>query len=103
MQSAPQIIELPDIKQQASSGPAVLSDLRALRGVKVTLTVVVGQANTTLGELMDLKESSLLKIDREVDYPVDVLVDGHVIARGKLVAVEDHFGVCITEVAATVS
>jgi flagellar motor switch protein FliN/FliY len=102
-QSSPQLIELSEIKEQVPSGSAVLPNLQALHGVKVVLTVVVGQAHTTLGDLMGLKESSVLKIDRDIDCPVDVLVDGNVVARGQLVAVDDNFGVCITEIAATQS
>ena len=80
-QHPPQIIELSEFQPQPPSGPAVLGgNMRLLQGVKVKLTVVVGEAQTTLGELMDLKEASILKIDREVDYPVDVLVEGNVVA-----------------------
>ncbi|HEX7635963.1 MAG TPA: FliM/FliN family flagellar motor switch protein [Noviherbaspirillum sp.] len=100
-QHPPQIIELSEFQPQPPSGPAVLGgNMRLLQGVKVKLTVVVGEAQTTLGELMDLKEASILKIDREVDYPVDVLVEGNVVARGQLVVVDDHFGVRVTEIAA---
>jgi flagellar motor switch protein FliN/FliY len=51
---------------------------------------------------MGLQESSLLKIDRKADYPVDVMLNGSVVARGQLVVVDDNFGVRITEVAQAV-
>jgi flagellar motor switch protein FliN/FliY len=48
---------------------------------------------------MGLRESSVLKIDRGVDMPVDVVVNGSVVARGQLVVVDDNFGVRISEIA----
>jgi flagellar motor switch protein FliN/FliY len=61
----------------------------------------VGEVQTTLGELMSLKESSILKIEKQADAPIDVLVEGNVVARGQLVVVDDNFGIRITEIAAT--
>ncbi|HYD61592.1 MAG TPA: flagellar motor switch protein FliN [Noviherbaspirillum sp.] len=100
-QHSTQIIELSEIRPQTPSGSPVLGgNIGLLQGVKVKLSVVLGEAHTTLGELMDLKEASVLKIDRQVDHPVDVLVEGNVVARGQLVVVDDNFGVRITEIAA---
>lgn len=95
-----QNLALSELQVQAPVGAAVLGgSLNLLAGVKVALTVVVGEAQTTVGELMDLKELSVLKIDRKADYPVDVMVNGNVVARGHLVVVDDNFGVRISEVA----
>jgi flagellar motor switch protein FliN len=100
-QHSTQSIELSEFQPQTPTGPAVLGgNIGLLQGVKVKLTVMVGEAHTTLGELMALKESSILKIERQVDYPVDVLVEGNVVAKGQLVVVDDNFGVRITEIAA---
>lgn len=102
-QHSTQIIELSEFQAQAPTGSPVLGgNMSLLQGVKVNLTVVVGEARTTLGELMELKEAAVLKIDRPVDCPVDVLVEGNVVARGQLVVVDDNFGVRITEIAAPV-
>lgn len=99
-QVLPAIIELPDMHPQAGAGPAVLrGSLDLFEGVKVRLTVIVGETEMTIGTLMDLKESTVLKLERAVDTPVDVLLDGKIIARGQLVAVDDSFGVRITETA----
>ena len=97
-----QVIELSEIQPLSPTGANILSgNLDLLNGLKVTLSVVVGEVATTLGELMSLQESSILKIDRQVDYPVDVMVNGSVVARGQLVVVDDNFGVRVTEIAAT--
>lgn len=95
-----QFVELPELAPEAPAGPALLAAQSGLLdGVKISLAVVVGHAHTTLGELLAMKQSTLLKIDRAVDTPIDVMVDGNVVARGQLVVVDDNFGVRITDVA----
>jgi len=95
-----QLVELVQIEPQPEKGAALLGGkLGLLDSVPVTLSVVVGEARTTVGELMALRELSVLKIDKEADCPVDVIVNGNVVARGHLVVVDDNFGVRISEVA----
>lgn len=96
-----QIIELAEFQQHGGTGPSLLNgNLKLLDSVPVTLSVAVGQVETTVGELLALSEASVLKIDRRADTPIDVILNGNVVARGQLVAVDDHFGIRITEVAA---
>ena len=104
-----QVLEVPELGPVAGDGrPGPLDQggpLHAgltganspLRSVKTRLTVCVGRVEVTLGELLDAKENHLLKLDTAVDQPVDLMLEGHVIARGTLVAVDEHFGVRITE------
>lgn len=71
--------------------------VHALRNVRVSVTVCIGSAELTVGELLGARAQQVLPLDRNVDQPVDVLVEGQVVARGMLVAVEERFGVRITE------
>lgn len=96
---ATQPVGLPELSAQPLGQVLMGAHAGLLDSVKVSLSVVVGQAHITLGELMGLKESALLKIERAVDAPIEVLVNGNVVARGQLVAVDDNFGVRITEIA----
>ncbi|NVE01853.1 FliM/FliN family flagellar motor switch protein [Massilia sp. BJB1822] len=96
-----QIVELAEFQAQQPGGPAILGDnLRLLDSVPVKLAVMVGEIQTTVGELMALQQQAVLKIDRAADVPLDVVVNGTVVARGQLVVVDDNFGVRITEIAA---
>jgi flagellar motor switch protein FliN/FliY len=96
-----QIVELTEVAATAGSGAAVMAgNLHLLDSVPVQVSVLLGQAHTTVGELMALKEQSVLKVERAVDAPVDVVVNGNVVARGQLVVVDDNFGVRITHIAA---
>lgn len=68
-----------------------------LHGIRTRLTVVLGSVDISVGELLGAKEQQVLKLDRGLEQPVDVMLDGQVVARGVLVAVGDDFGVRITE------
>lgn len=68
-----------------------------LRQVKATLQVYLGSATLTVGELMSASKNQVLVLDRTVGQPVDLLLEGQVVARGQLVALDDHFAVRITE------
>jgi flagellar motor switch protein FliN/FliY len=97
--STAQVVELPELSHDhAANGPSILSgNLDVIGGVKVALTVRVGEAVVSVDELMNMKDAHVLKLDAALDTPVDVLLEGKVVARGQLVAVDDNFGVRITE------
>jgi len=70
-----------------------------IKDLRVVVDVVVGRARMSVEEFFALKQDSIISLDAMVDEPLEVLVDGKLVARGKLVAVEDNFGVRITEIA----
>ena len=98
--AAPQLVELPELADRKGQG-ASLFDAHAglINSVKVRLDALVGAASITVAELSALKDGSVLRLDRAADAPLDILLDGRVVARGRLVAVEDSFGISITEIA----
>jgi len=77
--------------------PTVLRSTNPLHQVKARLQVCVGSATITVGELLAAREQQVIQLDSEVTQPVDLLLEGQVVARGQLVAVGDHFAVRITE------
>lgn len=93
-------IELEPLPAARLNGRAMLgSVLPFLGSVKVRVVVQVGSAEISVAELLKMQQGEVLALDRGVDEPLDVLVDGHIVARGVLVAVGEHFGVRITETA----
>ena len=74
------------------------ANMELVHDVKVRLTVSLGGAQISIGELFALKEDGLLKLDKATSDPVDILLDGRLVARGELMASGDHFAVRITEV-----
>lgn len=72
--------------------------LNQLAGVPIPVTVQLGRARLTLGDLCRLKTGALLELDRESHEPADLLVNGKVVAHGEIVTIDGHYGVRITNV-----
>jgi flagellar motor switch protein FliN/FliY len=93
-----QPIEVEEAGKVAPQGDALLRDPHPLHAVKVRLHVCVGHAALTVGQLLGARENEVLVLDRTVDQPVDLVLEGRVVARGQLVAVDDgSFAVRISE------
>jgi len=92
-------IRLTELEAAEGQGRKVLdANFDLIRNVKVRLTVSVGRCELTVKELFELKENSILTLDSGTREPVEVLLEGKLIARGMLVAVGDSFGVQVSEV-----
>jgi flagellar motor switch protein FliN/FliY len=73
-------------------------NIQLIRNLKVKLTVAVGKTEISVGELFSLRDGATLKLDKATNDPVELLLDGKVIAVGNLVVVEDNFGIRITAI-----
>ncbi len=73
-------------------------NLDRVLNVKVNLSLEVGRANLSLRELLALNQGSIVELDRLAGEPLDVLVNGTLVARGEVVLVDDKFGVYLTDV-----
>src|SRR4051812_29671623 len=74
-----------EIGQTLGSGPSLDSILR----IPVHLQVVLGSATMPVANLMKLGRGAIVPLDHRVGEPVDVVVNGRIIARGEVVVVED--------------
>jgi flagellar motor switch protein FliN/FliY len=72
--------------------------MRILSDVEMTVTAELGRAYMTVRELLSLTPGSIVELDRVAGTPIDVLVNGTVVARGEVVVVDEEFGVRITEI-----
>lgn len=98
---AVQKIKLSPFEESSGVGaPAVANGLDIIKDIKVRLSVRVGEAELTVQRLFELQEGQVVDLDKQTNEPVDIIVDGHTVARGTLVAVDENFGVRITEVLA---
>jgi flagellar motor switch protein FliN/FliY len=86
---------------ELSSKPsgAGTGSLDRLLDVKVNVTVELGRASTTIGEVLKLGVGSVLELDRAVSEPVDLMAQGVRLARGEVVVVDDRFAIRIKEIA----
>ncbi|WP_369838008.1 flagellar motor switch protein FliN [Donghicola sp. XS_ASV15] len=69
-----------------------------LANVKVKMTVEVGRTEITIQDLLRLNEGSVIELDRMAGDPLDILVNGTIIARGEVVVVGERFGIRFGEI-----
>jgi flagellar motor switch protein FliN len=91
-------IEYPELNGNANGQPLLAANLALLKHVDVSVEVRLGQATLRVADLFALQAGSLLKLDRLVDDPVEVLLNGRVIALGQLAVLGEHLGVRITDI-----
>jgi flagellar motor switch protein FliN len=73
-------------------------NLNLVLDVPVSLTIELGGCQLPMKEVLLLNIGSVVQLDKPADAPVELNVNGKLIARGEVVVVEDRFGVKVTEV-----
>jgi flagellar motor switch protein FliN/FliY len=94
------------VKQPKSAAAKAIADqlnLNLVMDVELNVTLRFGQRQLTLREVLDLTTGSVVELDRQVDEPVELLLDGVVIAKGEAVVVDGNYGLRVTEVLQPVS
>ena len=74
------------------------ANLGLVLDVPVSLTIELGSCELPMREVLQLSLGSVIQLDKPADAPVELSVNGKLIARGEVVVIEDRFGVKITEV-----
>lgn len=80
-----------------------LRNIDVVLHIPVTVSVVLGSTTMPVASLVKLGRGAVIPLDRRVGEPVDVVVNGRVIARGEVVVLEEgnsRFGISLTEVVA---
>ena len=77
---------------------AIRRGLDLLRDVNMDVTAQIGSTRMTISELLALHEGAVVELDRAAGAPADLLVNGHLIARGEVVVIDENFALRITEI-----
>ena len=90
----------PNAAEGAASAPPKVTaeNLRVLENVEVQMTVEVGNTEIKIRDLLRLNEGAVIELDRLAGDPLDILVNGTMIAKGEIVMVGERFGVRFTEI-----
>jgi len=86
----------PEPAASTAGGGDVNLDL--ILDVQVTLSLEVGRARIPIRNLLQLNQGSVVELERAAGEPLDVYVNGTLVAQGEVVVVNDRFGVRLTEV-----
>lgn len=76
----------------------VVQDLDVILDIPVTISMEVGRTAITIRNLLQLNQGSVIELDRLAGEPLDVLVNGTLIAHGEVVVVNEKFGIRMTDV-----
>lgn len=88
-------VRFPEIEEGEKSRKV---EQKALGDIPVQVTVELGQTELTLKEILELSEGSIVELNRLAGEPLDLKVGGQLVAQGEVVAVDDYYGLRITNV-----
>lgn len=77
---------------------AIASDLNLVMDIPVRMTVELGRTRMTIKELLALSQGSVVALEGLAGEPLDILINGYLIAQGEVVVVSDKFGIRITDI-----
>ncbi|MGH8116419.1 MAG: flagellar motor switch protein FliN [Rhodanobacteraceae bacterium] len=83
---------------ESASAQGPVRDLEMIMDIPVKLSVELGRTRLTIKQLLELAQGSVVELDGLPGEPMDILINGYLIARGEVVVVEDRFGIRITEI-----
>lgn len=84
---------------QSDAGPDIAKgDIDRVLDVPVQLTAELGRARITIKNLLQLSQGSVVELDGLAGEPMDVFINGYLIAQGEVVVVNDKFGIRLTDI-----
>lgn len=95
----------PEPRDLAPDAAPAAANLDAILSIPVTVQVVLGSTSLPVASLMKLARGAVISLDQRVGDPVDIVVNGKVVARGEIVVVDEtsqRFGVSLLEIVAGV-
>ena len=93
--------ELNESKKAGDAGRADVN-LDLVLDIPVDVSLRVGSTDISIRDLVSLVEGSVISLDQDAGEPMDVLVNGTLIAHGEIVVVDDQYGVRLTDVVSPV-
>ncbi|MCW8107630.1 flagellar motor switch protein FliN [Alteromonas ponticola] len=93
-----QVAELDELKDDAPITQEEKKKLDTILDIPVTISMEVGRSQISIRNLLQLNQGSVVELDRVAGEPLDVLVNGTLIAHGEVVVVNDKFGIRLTDV-----
>ena len=89
---------LDDLKDESKGGGLNNENLDVILEIPVSLSMEVGRTNIAIRNLLQLNQGSVVELDRLAVEPLDVLVNGTLIAHGEVVVVNEKYGIRLTDV-----
>ncbi len=87
-----------NLQDEGGEGGLGESNLSMILDIPVTVAVEIGRSKVTISNLLKLNQGSVVELDRLAGEPMDVLVNGTLIAHGEIVVVNEKFGIRLTDI-----
>jgi len=87
-----------DDEQEPVSAEYSQPSFDLIMDVPLEITVEIGHARKLVKEVLEIQQGNIIELDKQAGDPVDIIVNGQLLARGDVVVVDDNFGVRITEI-----
>ncbi len=103
----PQMQMMPNMNIQPAQFQSFSKDTGAMPGqetiglikdVPLEVTVELGRTSKSIAEILDFTPGTIIELDKIAGEPIDILVNGRLVARGEVVVIEESFGVRVTEI-----
>lgn len=88
----------PETQQNTAPQDADAEKMELILDIPVAVTVEIGRIKMTIRNLLQLNQGGIVALDRLASEPLDVLVNGTLVAHGEVVVVNDKFGVRLTDI-----
>ncbi|TGJ99302.1 flagellar motor switch protein FliN [Leptospira semungkisensis] len=88
----------PKPSSRSSSVSSNTANLNLLLDVNIALTVELGRTNMYIKDVLGLNEGAVVELDNAVGEDLDILANGKLVGKGKLVILDDYYGIRITEI-----
>jgi len=89
-------VRFPQMGESITSGG--YGDIALLLDVEMTMTVELGRTTKLVKDILGFGEGSIIELDKLAGEPVDLLVNGKLIARGEVVVIDENFGIRVTDI-----
>lgn len=90
--------KLQDLQADAGARNGGEASLDVILDIPVTLSMEIGRTTISIRNLLQLNQGSVVELDRLAGEPMDVLVNGCLVAHGEVVVVNEKFGIRLTDV-----
>lgn len=103
----PQMQMMPNMNIQPAQFQSFSKDAGAMQGqeniglikdVPLEVTVELGRTSKSIAEILDFTPGTIIELDKIAGEPIDILVNGKLVAKGEVVVIEESFGVRVTEI-----
>lgn len=90
--------EFQKLRNQGGAAADQDGNLEMILDIPVAISMEIGRSTISIRNLLQLNQGSVVELDRLAGEPMDVLVNGHLVAHGEVVVVNEKFGIRLTDV-----